>query len=76
MAKGAGEVEGRRKILDTRHKILDFRQKIKDKRKEFIEQDAFDFRTEYYQLSIINYPFQLFVIHQLLLIHNFFFLAK
>ena len=50
MAEGAGEVEGRWEILDIRHKIL-------DKRKGLIEQDAFDFRAEYYQLSIINYPF-------------------
>ena len=71
MAKGAGEVR-----VDERFKTQDFRQKIKDKRKEFIEQDAFDFRAEYYQLSIINYPFQLFIIHQLPFIYNFFFFTK
>ena len=71
MAKGAGEVR-----VDERFKTQDFRQKIKDKRGEFTGYGAFDFRAEYYQLSIINYPFQLFIIHQLLLIHNFFFLAK
>lgn len=54
---------------DFRHKTQDFRQKIKDKRKEFIEQDAFDFRE-----GIIGYP--LSVIHQFPFIYNFFFLAK
>ena len=58
---------------DFRHKTQDFRHKIKD---ESLENRVYDFRAEYYQLSIINYPFQLFIIHQLLLIHNFFFLAK
>ena len=71
MAEGAGEVG-----VDERFKTQDFRQKIKDKRKEFIEQDAFDFRAEYYQLFIINYPFQLLIIHQLPFIYNFFFFTK
>ena len=52
MAEGTGEVG-----VDERFKTQDFRQKIKDKRKEFIEQDAFDFRAEYYRLSIIGYPY-------------------
>ena len=51
MAEGAGEVEVRHKILDTRYK----RQKIKDKRGELLEQGEYDFRAEYFQLSIINY---------------------
>ena len=66
MAEGAGEVDGRYKILDTR-------QKIKD---GSLENRIYDFRVEYYKLSIINYPFQLFIIHQLLHIHNFFFFTK
>ena len=49
MAEGAGAE------LDRRFKTQDFRQKIKDKRKEFIEQDAFDFREGHYRLSIISY---------------------
>ena len=56
--------------------MIDLRQKIKDKKGELLEQGEFDFRAEYYQLSIINYPFQLFIIHQLPFIYNFFFLAK
>ena len=51
MAEGAGKVGGRYKILDTR-------QKIKD---GSLENRIYDFRAEYYQLSIINYP--LSIIH-------------